>query len=662
MSSDPLLLQLPEQEFDALTGEAFRLYRNGDVLSLATGQFANSTLVDACFLTGEPITPDARGRAVQAILQWAAQKLHPGGAHNWTAHSWRAYNVLTSLFIQGRRVSELAELMGISEQTLYQLRPQAIGAAARILRGELANPADARGRRDCAFAARYARLSAHEQRVLRIAAIFAHPMPANLLYQMAQEAQTQNIQDCIRSLVTANLLVTNGSMTEVLAQPDMRQYLLSLSNPDERRAWNYTAGEHYRQQNHPLDAARHYRLAGAYESAAKLLVAQWHEIVDDLQIEELRACMNEFRPNEVGEATWAQLKIVAGEIAESLDDVDSALAEYQQALGATDTHTKSLAYYRRAKALELKDIDESLAHYGYGIRLLGAANPRDPLLPKMYIDLAWIFIQERQDLAKAEANLRQAQDAIAVTDRAAWADLHNAWGELCYRRGDVEEATEHHWQGWLAAKEINHVERQMKAAHNLGQLYVETGKLDKGLIYLQEGKRLASMAGNRKMEGACNKSIGGCYFWLKQYPNAVLYYRLAYDIFVEMKNQNWLASACYDLAEVHAETGNGAEGRRYFAEGLQTAQLMGGERLVKEFEELGRKYPLLGGAGLQLRERQVQILEYARERGSVTNREYQKLAGVSQKQAARDLTELVDKKLLNRVGSGRSVRYVLPEA
>ena len=661
MSGESSLLASDDRDFEALVAEAYRLYRNGDILSLSTSALAHSPLVEPCFLTGEPVTTDVRGRAMQSLLQWAAEKLQPGGSHSWTATNWRSYNILTSLFVQGKRVSELAELMGISEQTLYQLRPQAVAASARVLREELQHPADAAGRRAAFLANRYARHTINEQKVLRLVAVFEHQMPAGLLYSLAQDGGVTDVQACVRNLVAANLLVSSDQGTDFLARPEMRRYLLSLLLPEERRRWNFAAGEHYRAQGVFLDAARHFRLAGAHDSSAEVLIDHWRDILDDLQVEELRDCLREFRAMEVSGQAWARLKIIAGEVAEALDDVDTALAEYQQALGATDIHTKALAYYRRAKALELKDIDESLAHYGYGIKLLSERSPHDVLLSRMHIDMASIFIQERQDLAKAEANLVRAQQAVDSADRESWADLHNAWGELCYRKGDLDGAVEHHWQGWLAAKELNNAERQMRAAHNLGQLYVELGKYDQGLDYLQEGKQLAIKAGNRKLEAVCEKSIGACCYWLGRYGEAIEYYRRAHDIFVEMKNQNWLAHTCCDLAETYAEMGDVVESRRYHAEGRRIAESLGGERLLGEFDALARKYPALGSLAEQLAERQIQALEHVRTSGGVTNREYQRLTGMSQKQAVRDLSDLVERGLLARVGSGRSTRYVLPQ-
>ncbi len=659
MSGDESLLALGDQEFEAIVAEAYRLRRTGDVLSLATSALAHSTLVEPCFLVGEPVTTDVRGRAMQSLLQWAAERLQPGGSHSWTATHWRSYNILMSLFIHGKRVSELAELMAISEQTLYQLRGQAIAGAARVLREELRHPADAAGRRVASLANRYARHSPDEQKLLRLVAVFEHQIPASLLYTLGEEAGVADVQACVRGLVSANLLVSTDQGTDFLARPDMRQYLLSLLLPEERRRWHYAAGEHYRAQDMFLDAAGHFRLAGAHESAAQAIIDHWRDILDNLQIEELRDCLREFRQKDVSPLAWARLKIIAGEVAEALDDVDTALAEYQQALGATDPHTKALAYYRRAKVLELKDIDESLAHYGYGIQFLTERSPRDPLLTRMYIDMAWIFIQERQDFAKAEANLNYAERHCDSADRETWADLHNAWGELFYRRGDLGAAIEHHWQGWLAAKEINNAERQMRAAHNLGQIYVELGKYDQGLDYLQEGKQLAVKAGNRKLEAVCERSIGVCRFWLRDYAGAIECYRRARDIFVEMKNDNWLAHTCCDLAEAHAELGDVAESRRYHAEGRRIAESLGGERLLGEFDALARKYPALSEQAGQLSERQLKALEFARASGAVTNRDYQRITGMSQKQTVRDLTDLVHRGLLVRVGNGRATRYIV---
>jgi predicted HTH transcriptional regulator len=59
--------------------------------------------------------------------------------------------------------------------------------------------------------------------------------------------------------------------------------------------------------------------------------------------------------------------------------------------------------------------------------------------------------------------------------------------------------------------------------------------------------------------------------------------------------------------------------------------------------------------------RQQQALAYVQANGEITNRTYQQLTGVSQKQTVRDLNELVEQGVLTRVGNGRATRYVLRE-
>ncbi len=62
---------------------------------------------------------------------------------------------------------------------------------------------------------------------------------------------------------------------------------------------------------------------------------------------------------------------------------------------------------------------------------------------------------------------------------------------------------------------------------------------------------------------------------------------------------------------------------------------------------------------LGLNDRQVQAVAYVRERGRITNREYQALFDVSERTALYDLSDLVDKGVLLPVSSGRGRHYIL---
>ncbi|VVB85096.1 Uncharacterised protein [uncultured archaeon] len=61
-----------------------------------------------------------------------------------------------------------------------------------------------------------------------------------------------------------------------------------------------------------------------------------------------------------------------------------------------------------------------------------------------------------------------------------------------------------------------------------------------------------------------------------------------------------------------------------------------------------------------LNERQVKAVTYVKEKGKITNKEYQELSGVSKPMATIDLKELVEKKVLEKIGTtGRGTGYIL---
>jgi hypothetical protein len=284
---------------------------------------------------------------------------------------------------------------------------------------------------------------------MRIMAVFPHSIPVTLLHQLATMLQVRTLASAIQALLAAHLLVGTDEGTQLAIQPEIRSYLLTLLQLDERQTLPQAAGDDYTRQGDYLEAARQFCTAGQAEKAASLLIEHQRTIVDNLQIEELSTLVAQFRPADLSTPVWARLKIVAGELAEFTRDLDTALAEYQQALNAPDLQTKATASYHRAKAFEHKNIDESLAHYAYAIQLLeqteGQAR-RDPLLDallvRMYIQRAWIFIQVRPDLDRAATDLRQAQARIDMTNRQLCCDLYNALGEYHHRRRNPAESVQ----------------------------------------------------------------------------------------------------------------------------------------------------------------------------------------------------------------------------
>ena len=60
-----------------------------------------------------------------------------------------------------------------------------------------------------------------------------------------------------------------------------------------------------------------------------------------------------------------------------------------------------------------------------------------------------------------------------------------------------------------------------------------------------------------------------------------------------------------------------------------------------------------------LNRRQLKAIDFIKDHGFVTNRHYSELNAISERQALRELIELVESGILNRIGKGRACRYIL---
>ena len=650
--TDATLLEQPATEWQRWVRAALEAYRDGDGPLLAQSPLAESALVEACFLAGEPRTLAARERALSAVLAWGVEKLRPGGAPSWTAQRWRNYNLLYYFYLQGMRVAELSENLSVVEQTTYEARPAAWAALTTVLRHEAHQSQDSAGRKQHYLAARYADRSAAEQRLLRATAIFRQPAPIDLATRLA----ALDAPEAWSALLTAHLLISDEERTTLLAHPELRPYLLTLITPVERHAWHSAAAEHYQAHGDYLEAALHSRQAGAYETAARTLIghATWFQTQHRARLGDL---LRDFHPAEVAPNTWAQLKLLSGNVAEALQDTDTALAEYGQALSAEDIAIKAEAHYRRARVFKVRNAAEALAHYDACLRLLETAQPEHPLLAQAALDAAWVYMEDYQDLAQAERHLQQAQTHTRAADCHLAARLHNAWGEWWYLRGDLERSLAELYQARLAALEASDVEMQLNAAYNLGIRYAASGRLTEALGYLQEGRALAIQVGDRQREGRCDKGIGEYYFWLREYGEAARYYEAAYTIFKAMRNQLWQTGVCLDLAEALSELGEWETARRYFKESVALSATLTGDHFRGDFTALAAHYPRLISDALS--ERQTQILAYLQTQGALTSQGCAQLLGLSKEQALRDLRALLARGLVTMRGKGPATRYTL---
>ena len=109
------------------------------------------------------------------------------------------------------------------------------------------------------------------------------------------------------------------------------------------------------------------------------------------------------------------------------------------------------------------------------------------------------------------------------------------------------------------------------------------------------------------------------------------------------------------LKTVQAGNGDLTQWREYFATGVASSVQEAKEAILK----LGAKGKRRGREQISLTARQMQIVEYINAHGKITNRELQELFKISAQAVHKELTKLVELKVIQSAGEGRSLYYIL---
>ncbi len=65
-------------------------------------------------------------QALRALLQEAIEQQRPQGERSWVAPEWTVYNILTTRFLQGKKVRDVARMMSMSDADFFRKQRQAI--------------------------------------------------------------------------------------------------------------------------------------------------------------------------------------------------------------------------------------------------------------------------------------------------------------------------------------------------------------------------------------------------------------------------------------------------------------------------------------------------------------------------------------------------------
>ncbi len=639
-----------------------RAYAHQAWSHLAADVRLTTTLIHPLLTAAEQADPAAVGLATYALFQWAVDQLKPAGPPQWQAYTWRAYLLLQQAYLQATPFAALARQLAISEQTVFQSRRKAIAQLVTILSDELDKPQAEPIRRHYLADCRYAQFDPSAQQLLALLAANQEPQPLAALLPLlpanhATTASSLHTQLLLLQQDGALTLTATGDRDGdlIVAITPIFQAALAAMRPAAVSEAHQQWAAAYAQRGAIRQAVAHYHCADRPQAAATLLLTEQRALINSGATAQLLQALQRFQPEQVDEPSWARLKVLAGDLAIQQQDLQAALDEYQHALTVADPELRALAYHRRARAFLSLNLDEALLHYQMALATL-AGNTADPALyVRIQCDCAWFYIQERPNLLKAAALLRELQATVQPTNPLGRSYIANAWAGLYHRQGNDTAALAARLEAWTLANTAADREWAMTTGVNVGNDYVALAQYTAALDYYAQSRVLADQLDDIAMAGLIEKSLGACYFWLADYPAAANHYQRAYQRLQQVNRTQWLVHLCYDLAELFAQMWDYPTMRRYVDEGMRLCRQLRNHKLLAELETLAATVAWLEPCN----ERQQAALRQAKSVGAITNRDYQSLTGCAQRQAVRDLNELCDLGILHRDGQGRAVRYLV---
>lgn len=654
-----VIRELSKEEFQEALAELVKLYRRGELFVLDKSPLLETPLFCELLLVDEPHAIATSRDLTEAVLTWGVGKLRPSGQQDWHAGFWRHYNVLHGFYLEGLSIAELAERMDIAEQTFYDWRGTALVVLGQLLYQESYHPQALFARRQEFVKLRYGHLEQAEQQMLTLIAASAEPLPVRSLFH-------SDDVDILQRLQTKHFLTFSEDLKTVSQPEELRQHVQRLTSEEQKQEAHETLAHKFMQAVMIQPALWHLYQSGQVYAVVQTAVTHEDTLFKQSNITELHALLGKVVDGDLQQVEpnlRAQFLLLSARAAAWVEALDLALTYSRQALAAPDIRIKIQAYYERAKLLHRVNLDECLSHYAVCLELIdrsdklnGTADPElRRLATKMFIDRAWIFIQERPNYELAAEDLTQAEQIIPSADSRLWCDIYNAQAGLISRSQTAKAALPSRLKALTSAEASADIERMTKMAYNLGSGYMFAGDYENGRRYLHKSREWAIQSGNLQTLGLAYKGLGSCCFFTEAFDEAITHYEKAYEIWCETNNKNWQIYISYDLVEAYATVGRFIEARQQFETGKQLAVELGNERILQELQALVGQFPTLEVA---LSPRQAEALAYVDNHGRISRTTYIDLTGVAKSQAYRDLEEMCQLGLLQRVGKGRGTHYI----
>ncbi|MEM7534167.1 MAG: tetratricopeptide repeat protein [Chloroflexota bacterium] len=751
------LTALDDAAFTQLVNAAFKNYHS--VLTLGRSPLAHSPLVTpALVLDNDSPTVDERGHALRRVLQWAVERLAPGGIKyppgdyrpfddpTWSDPRWWHYNILRHRyldplhpddFVEGGRFTEtLLSLTGIpSPDTFFDERNRAIKEVAQRLQRLLTfdsnnllgvNDSTANDDADHAAAAKLQQLAldevyrplqtpanANALAIFGIAATFGDVFPRALLIQMAlteklgadgklgnQPLDVDTIENILDELIGSRLLLTGDNGRNLWLSPVLQQYVYVRQDSHQLRIRHQQIAEYYAQQYDNLNAARHLQKAQQWSAAATTLLAAANDLMNELQVEELRATLVNFQQTHLNPDEWRRVQVLLSDLYASEGKQEEAVAACRQALQAAISAEQQAHIYRRmGKLYENHNPMHALTYYRQAKERFSVG---DPELLIMLKDRAWVYIFQ-QEWKKADDDLRLAlsQTSSAPKFREQRADIYDALSSLNRRQKSYEASIDYAQQALALREEIGNPMRVAASFNNLALIYRAMKAYPNAIHAFYDAMRIYAQINNQEHIATVWLNIGVTHYFQEVFQEAADAYTKSLAICKGIAAPLIEVKALSNLAECWAEMGDGETARRHWAAGYALSKEKGFSEQIAYYEQLRKTMPLLQSASVyqpqsysmaeasspvtsetqadvqspyasllaklpnhllsQLTPDEQAVLSLAAQEGRITPKTIMDTLDVSKATATRRLAALAKTNHLAKHGKGRGTYYVLAD-
>ncbi len=697
------LLPWPEAEFTRLVSRAFRSYHS--LLALARSPLAHSALV-APLLVLDDLSPTAqeRGQALRLTLAATVDQIAPGrmrfplGVYRppddptWREPRYWRYNILRHCYVEplrpeeyvdgGRLTETLLALTGIpSADAFFYERSRAIREVAQRLRRRLfaaePDPELQQIAVDAACLPLEDRPDAAE--LLGIAATFTGVFPRALLLQMAAAERLAEPEELLDYLTAHRLLLAGDRGRNLWLSPVLQSGLYRRQARDRLALRHARAASHFLTNGEPLPAAQHFLHARQWTMAATLLLDAAQDLIDEMQVDELRRALEAFPPDQLPPDLWRETRLLLGDLLAETGRRDDALAALGQALEiVTEPADRARIVRRMGKLHEADDPQQALEEYRQAIELLRGDDPERIRLLK---DRALLHLS-RREWTEAEADLSAALAHMtrqpADVRPEARAEVYDALALLYRHKRQFAQAIRYARMALAQREEAGDLPRAARALDNLGLIYDDMGDPQHAIAAYRATVDAYEKLGNQELVAGTLLNIGAALGRAEQPAAAADTYRQSLDLCQELDLPRVEVRACYSLAEVCVALGEMDEARSHWQAGYRRSLETGLDDEAEGFRELQADLPALREAATEAVDDEQsdtgqiarhaaplpddqEILDLARDQGAITTRALMTATGVSKATATRRLAALAEAGRLTRHGAGRGAYYVLAD-